>query len=198
MFYIYQINHSPMPSPFMAKCLTDGQQMHKFLCNLIHADRAGSNLLFRLDIQHMCLFVQCDVCPDSSPELTLLYTLDIDSILKRKEEQEEIHFQLTTDTRRKKTVNGKTKNAYVAKDDIIPWVVDKLHRNGLKASSVRITKKRNVSFSHEAKRGGNANITLYDFDIKGCITDAELFCRAWHSGMGGHKAYGNGLFVLCR
>ncbi len=198
MLYIYKINQNPIPSPFIARCLTDGQKMHQYLCGLIHTDRTSANLLFRLDIEHMYLFVQSDICPDDSPYLTLVYSLDIDSILKRKNNHDEIHFQLTTDTRKKKTVNGITKKAYVAYDEIFQWLTNKLQRNGLSVIAIRKIEKRHTSFVHQNKRGGYANITMYDFDIRGRITDIEKFRNAWHNGMGEHKAYGNGLFLLCK
>ena len=197
MLYIYKINNNPTLTPFMADCIMDMQKMHKYLCELIHTDRASANLLFRLDARHMYLFVQSDICPDESPYFELAYKLDINSILERKNNLDEIHFQLTTDTRRKKTVNGIVKKAYVAHEDIIPWLIRKLQRYGLKTVAIREIQKRKASFLHNEKRGGYGNITMYDFDIRGQITDIELFRNTWHSGMGEHKAYGNGLFLLC-
>lgn len=194
MLYIYKI----LPTPFIAKCASDAQMMHKYLCGLIHASRNEANLLYKLDVEHSCLFVQSDIQPDEAQFFKLLYKMDIDHVLSKKMPQDEIHFRLTTDTHMKKTTNGITKKIYVPHDKIAMWLTEKLQRNGVDVHSIRELGKRNVTFLHSNDRGGYANVTTYEFDIRGAIVNTESLRNAWHKGMGEHKAYGNGLFLLCR
>lgn len=195
MLYIYKIED--IYSPYIIQCVTDAQKMHQFLCKLIQSDRASANLLYKLDKEHGYLFVQSDIKPEDSHYLKLLYTLDVDEILARKANQQEIHFRLTTDTHKKKTTDGVTKKVYVPSDEVIPWLRVKLARYGVDAYKVQEIQKQNTAFTHEKGNGGYANITTHDFDIFGVITDIEAFKKAWHTGMGEHKAYGNGLFLMC-
>ena len=81
---------------------------------------------------------------------------------------------------------------------MICWLVEKLRRYGIDTFLVTEIQKQNVSFAHDSDKGGRATITLYDFDIRGTITNIDAFKAAWHKGMGEHKAYGNGMFLLCK
>lgn len=192
MLYIYKI----IKTPFIAKCATDAQAMHKHLCGLVHTDRASANLLYKLDIQHGCLFLQSDIQPDESPYFQLIYKVDIDTILSKKKTQEKIHFHLTTNAHMKRTVNGITKKVYVPRERLESWVTEKLQRNGLNVYTIKEIAKQNVSFVHLGNCGGYANVTTHEFDIYGEISDMNLLCKAWKNGLGDHKAYGNGLFLL--
>lgn len=194
MLYIYKVTMNP----FIAKCAADAQQMHKYLCSLVHTDRMSANLLYKFDMQHGYLFLQSDIQPDETSYLQLLYKMDIDSVLSKKGHQDEIHFRLTTDTHMKKTTNGVTKKVYVPSDKRTTWLVEKLMRNGLEVHAIKEVAMNNIRFVHREDRGGHASITTHDFDIYGKISDVELLRKAWHNGMGEHKAYGNGLFLLCQ
>ena len=194
MLYTYKV----AITPFTAKCAGDAQKLHEFLCLLVGTDRKSANLLYKFDPKNRYLFLQSDVEPKKADDIQLLYTLDIDKLLSQKKSGDQIHFRLTTDTHMKKTVNGITKKVYVPSENIICWLVEKLLRYGVDAFSVTEMQKQSISFSHDKSKGGNATITLHDFDIRGTITDANAFRTAWHKGMGEHKAYGNGLFLLCR
>lgn len=194
MLYIYKIAITPTT----AKIMADAQKMHEFLCGLIRSDRASANMLYKLDEKGF-LFVQSDICPDETPFLKLCYKVDVDTELSKINNGDRIHFQLTTDSRKKKTVDGVTKEAYVSSENLIPWMIEKLERYGLNTYKINATKKQTVVFNHKAEtnRGGRGSITIYEFDIKGVVTDVNTFRRAWLSGMGRHKAYGNGLFLRC-
>ena len=194
MLYIYKV----AITPFTAKCVDDAQKLHEFLCSLVCTDRKSANLLYKFDPKNGYLFLQSDVEPKKADDIQLLYTLDIDRILSQKKSGDNIHFRLTTDTHMKKTVRGITKKVYVPSENAIRWLTEKLHRYGIDASLVTETQKQNITFSHDENKGGRATITLYDFDIRGTITDIDAFKATWHKGMGEHKAYGNGMFLLCK
>lgn len=194
MLYTYKV----AITPFTAKCVGDAQKLHEFLCALVGTDRKSANLLYRFDPKNGYLFLQSDVEPKKSDDIQLLYTLDIDKLISQKKNGDQIHFRLTTDTHMKKTTNGVKKKVYVPSENVIRWLVEKLHRYGVDASLVTEIQKQNLTFSHDKSKGGNATITLYDFDIRGTITDTDAFRTAWHNGMGEHKAYGNGMFLLCK
>lgn len=194
MLYTYKV----AITPFTAKCAGDAQKLHEFLCSLVGTDRKSANLLYKFDPKNGYLFLQSDVEPKKADDIQLLYTLDIDKLLSQKKSGDQIHFRLTTDTHMKKTVNGITKKVYVPSENMICWLVEKLLRYGVDASLVTEIQKQNVSFIHDENEGGRATITLYDFDIRGTITDVDAFKSAWHNGMGEHKAYGNGMFLLCK
>lgn len=194
MLYIYKV----AITPFTAKCVDDAQKLHELLCALVGTDRKSASLLYKLDPKNGYLFLQSDVEPKKSDDIQLLYTLDIDKLLSQKKSGDQIHFRLTTDTHMKKTVDGITKKVYVPSENVIRWLVEKLRRYGVDAYLVTETQKQTITFSHDKSKGGRATITIYDFDIRGTITDADAFRAAWHKGMGEHKAYGNGLFLLCR
>lgn len=194
MLYTYKV----AINPFTAKCVDDAQKLHEFLCALVDTDRRSANLLYKFDQKNGYLFLQSDVEPKKADDIQLLYTLDIDRILSQKKSGDQIHFRLTTDTHMKKTMNGVKKKAYVPAEKVIHWLVEKLRRYGVDASLITETQKQTITFSHDKSKGGRAAITIYDFDIRGTITDADTFRAAWHKGMGEHKAYGNGLFLLCK
>lgn len=194
MLYTYKV----AITPFTAKCAGDAQKLHEFLCSLVGTDRKSANLLYKFDPKNGYLFLQSDVKPKKADDIQLLYTLDIDKILSKKKNGDQIHFRLTTDTHMKKTVNGIAKKVYVPSETMICWLVEKLRRYGVDASLVTEAQKQNIAFSHAENNGGRATITLYDFDIRGTITDVDAFKAAWHNGMGEHKAYGNGMFLLCK
>lgn len=194
MLYTYKV----AITPFTAKCAGNAQKLHEFLCSLVCTDRKSANLLYRFDPKNGYLFLQSDVKPEETKNFQLLHTLDIDKILSRKKNGDCIHFRLTTDTHMKKTVNGVTKKVYVPTERTVEWLTEKLGRYGVDTSSVTEIQKQNVVFSHDESKGGNATVTLHDFDIYGTITDIDTLKAAWHKGMGEHKAYGNGLFLLCR
>ena len=210
MLYIYKINlesdNNISSGPagadgpgFICQCIIDAQKMHQFLCGLVHSDRKAANLLYKLDEENGYLFLQSDIHPDESQCLKLLYTVDIDNILSKRANQSLIHFRLTTDTHRKRTDgSGITKKVHVPRDEILPWIVQKLARYGVNVLSIEEIQKKNISFKHTKKRGGYATITTHEFEIEGIITDINLLRQAWRNGMGEHKAYGNGLFLLCR
>ena len=194
MLYIFKVNRTP----FIAKCVIDAQKMHKYLCSLVHTDRKSVNLLYKLDILHDLLYLQSDIRPDESPYLKLLYTEDMDAVLAKMHNEYEIHILVTTDTHMKKTVNGATKRVYVPSLKRPEWISEKLKRNGIESYIIKESAKRDVRFVHKSDRGGKASITIFDFDVYGKITDIDALRRAWHTGMGLHKAYGNGLFLLYR
>ena len=194
MLYIYKV----AITPFTAKCAGNAQKLHEFLCSLVGTDRKSANLLHKFDPKNGYLFLQSDAKPKKANDIQLLYTLDIDKILSQKKNGDQIHFRLTTDTHMKKTVNGITKKVYVPSENAIHWLVEKLRRYGVDAYLVTETQKQTLTFSHDKSKGGRATITIYDFDIRGTITDADVFRTAWHRGIGEHKAYGNGLFLLCK
>lgn len=194
MLYTYKV----AITPFTAKCAGNAQKLHEFLCSLVCMDRKSANLLYKFDPKNGYLFLQSDVKPEETKNFQLLYTLDIDKLLSQKKNGDPIHFRLTTDTHMKRTVNGVTKKVYVPTERAVEWITKKLCRYGVDASFVAETQKQNIAFSHDESKGGHATITLYDFDIHGMITDIDTLRAAWHRGMGEHKAYGNGLFLLCR
>lgn len=194
MLYTYKV----AITPFTAKCVSDAQKLHEFLCALVGTDRKNANLLHKFDSKNGYLFLQSDVEPKEVNDLKLLYTLDIDKLLSQKKNGDQIHFRLTTDTHMKKTVNGVKKKTYVPSENMICWLVEKLRRYGIDTFLVTEIQKQNVSFAHDSDKGGRATITLYDFDIRGTITNIDAFKAAWHKGMGEHKAYGNGMFLLCK
>lgn len=196
MLYTYKV----AITPFTVKCVCDAQKLHKFLCSLVCTNRKNANLLYKFDLKNGYLFLQSDIKPklEETKDIQLLYTLDIDNLLSTKKNGDNIHFHLTTDTHMKKTINGITKKAYVPTENMITWLTEKLRRYGIDASFITETQKQNVSFSHDKNRGGKASITLHEFDIHGTITDIDAFKAVWHKGMGEHKAYGNGMFLLCK
>lgn len=191
MLYIYKMALTPK----MMRCCMDAQEMHKFLCSLVHSDRKGMNLLYKLDAQNGYLLVQSDIRPDETKHLMLCHEVDYDTMLSKKKAGDWIHFHLTTDTKWKD--HATNKKHYVPHDQVIPWITEKLKRYGVEPSLVDLVQKRDIKFTHKREeKGGRGDVTLYEFDVMGTITDIEKLKDVWHTGMGCHKAYGNGMFVM--
>lgn len=187
-FYTYKLEES---SEMAGRCL-DAELMHKWLCRLTGSSRQESGLLYMLDTKYMLLHVQSQV-PLQTPELQEVGSLDLDTFFSRLHDGDSVSFLLTTLPHKKK--NGHISyivDPYGEK----AWVKKRLAEHGFDATSVVPMEKKEVYFRHDTqKKGGNGRITLRSYIVAGQVSDHECFSDAWKTGLGWHKAYGNGLFI---
>ena len=188
--YIYQI----MITRTMAEAVADAQKMHELLTRLVGESRKDDHLLYRLDTDHGLLFVQSDKEPEKTRDLKLLHKLDTDSIAESLSDGAQVSFLLRTNV--KKKYDGRPH--YVPQDEVIPVMTEKLRRCGLEPVSVQDGGKVHTSIKHRAEKGGYAEITLHDIIARCIVKDRDTFAKAWHEGIGGHRAYGSGLLVMTR
>lgn len=187
-FYTYKLEES---SEMAGRCL-DAELMHKWLCRLTGASRQESGLLYMLDTEDMLLHVQSRV-PLQAPELQEIGTLDLDSFFSRLHDGDRVSFLLTTLPHKKK--NGRA-SYIVGFPEEKAWVKKRLAEHGFDAGSVVPVEKKEVYFCHSKKeKGGQGRVTLRSYIISGQVSDREAFAEVWRTGLGGHKAYGSGLFI---
>lgn len=189
MLYIYKLR----PTQLNGRLVRDAQAMHAALCEMAGCSRAEGSILWSLDEEHWYLKVQSDVPLEVRDGLDLIATLDLERQKKRYREGSRVHFSLTTTAYKKRA----GKQVYCSNPDEAAQNIEKrLGKAGLSVKGINITRKRTIGFCHSKKHGGYGSITVWDADICGVIQDSNLFWDAWHCGMGQHKAYGNGLFIL--
>lgn len=189
VLYIFKIK----PTPTTAPLVRDAQKMHAALCEMAGHTRADGNILWRYDDDYGYLQVQSDYPLSVRDGFELVGTLDLNKQKEKFQDGSQIHFQLTTNFHKKR--GGK--QVYIT--DLVEAeqkIRAQLERNGLNATNVRFVQKHNVCFTHSIKSGGPASITVWDLDVYGTIIDAAMFWEAWRHGIGQHRAYGNGLFIL--
>ncbi len=187
--YIYKIRPLPTTTPL----IRDAQKMHSALCEMCGCTRKEGNILWSYDDEYGYLKVQADVPLSVRDGFELVGTLDLDRQQNKYQDGSQIHFQLTTDFHKKR----RGKQVYINDlSEAETKIRDKLTKNGLDVESVQFIRKRAIHFSHAPAAGGHASITVWDLDIWGRISYSPNFWQAWHSGIGQHRAYGNGLCIL--
>lgn len=189
VFYIYKIKMTPLT----ASLTRDAQKMHAALCEMAGCTRADGNILWNYDQDYGYLRAQSDYPLSVRDGFELVGTLNLDRQQEKYVNGSKIHFQLTTDFHKKRA----GRQVYITDlAEAEQKIRAQLGRNGLDVECVRFTQKRNIYFTHSQSFGGPASITVWDLDVYGTIIDSNAFWAAWHRGIGQHRAYGNGLFVL--
>lgn len=178
-----------------ARAMTNEQDMHRNVQALFDSDRKSINVLYRFipskDIRRAVICVQSDVMPTSTTDLKVLSCMDA----KERVSFIKAGMVLKFDVLLRPVKRHEGRSTLIRDmESRIKWVEMLGQKYGFKIETIREVLRIQKTMFHSGTKTGRVDGYRYVGTLS--VHDADLFKKAYETGIGRDKAYGYGMLML--
>ena len=178
-----------------ARSMTNEQDMHRNIQALFDSDRQSINALYRFipskDIRSAVICVQSDIMPTSTSDLKVISCTDASERISLIKAGMVLKFDVLL--RPVKRHEGRSTLIRDMKSRI-EWVEMLGQKYGFKIETIREVLRIQKTVFHSGTKTGRVDGYRYVGTLS--VQDADLFKKAYETGIGRDKAYGYGMLML--
>ena len=178
-----------------ARAMTNEQDMHRNIQALFDSDRKSINVLYRFipskDIRRAVICVQSDIMPTSTSDLKVLSCTDANERISLIKAGMVLKFDVLL-----RPVKRHEGRSTLIRDieSRIKWVEMLGQKYGFKIETIREVSRIQKTMFHSGSKTGRVDGYRYVGTLS--VQDADLFKKAYETGIGRDKAYGYGMLML--
>lgn len=178
-----------------ARSMTNEQDMHRNIQALFDSDRQSINALYRFipskDIRKAVICVQSDIMPTSTSDLKVISCTDASERISLIKAGMVLKFDVLL--RPVKRHEGRS-TLIRDMESRIEWVEMLGQKYGFKIETIREVLRIQKTVFHSGTKTGRVDGYRYVGTLS--VQDADLFKKAYETGIGRDKAYGYGMLML--
>lgn len=178
-----------------ARSMTNEQDMHRNIQALFDSDRQSINALYRFipskDIRSAVICVQSDIMPTSTSDLKVISCTDASERISLIKAGMVLKFDVLL--RPVKRHEGRS-TLIRDMESRIEWVEMLGQKYGFKIETIREVLRIQKTVFHSGTKTGRVDGYRYVGTLS--VQDADLFKKAYETGIGRDKAYGYGMLML--
>lgn len=178
-----------------ARSMTNEQDMHRNIHALFDSDRQSINALYRFipskDIRSAVICVQSDIMPTSTSDLKVISCTDASERISLIKAGMVLKFDVLL--RPVKRHEGRS-TLIRDMESRIEWVEMLGQKYGFKIETIREVLRIQKTVFHSGTKTGRVDGYRYVGTLS--VQDADLFKKAYETGIGRDKAYGYGMLML--
>lgn len=178
-----------------ARAMTNEQDMHRNIQALFDSDRQSINVLYRFipskDIRRAVICVQSDVTPTSTSDLKVISCVDARERISFIKKGMLLRYDVLL--RPVKRHDGRS-TLIRDKKSRTEWVEALAQRYGFEIVAITEVSRTSKTMFHSGERSGRIDGYRYVGTLS--VQDADLFKKAYETGIGRDKAYGYGMLML--
>lgn len=178
-----------------ARAMTNEQDMHRNVQALFDSDRKSINVLYRFipskDIRRAVICVQSDIMPTSTSDLKVLSCMDARERISLIKAGMVLKFDVLL-----RPVKRHLGRSTLIRDmeSRIEWIEKLGQKYGFKIETIKEVSRIQKTMFHTGTKTGRVDGYRYVGALS--VVDADLFKKAYETGIGRDKAYGYGMLML--
>lgn len=178
-----------------ARAMTNEQDMHRNIQALFDSDRKSINVLYRFipskDIRGAVICVQSDIMPTSTSDLKVLSCTDASERISHIKTGMFLKYDVLL-----RPVKRHEGRSTLIRDAMsrVEWVGTLAEKYGFEIATIREVSRIQKTVFHSGEKSGRVDGYRYEGSL--LVKDADLFKKAYETGIGRDKAYGYGMLML--